>query len=84
MTAYDDVPIDDVCEYCGELQIDCHCCDSATRKRRYARSPQHDKRIGNGDDFAGDAWWDRKRNELKYVAVGRNPNMPSNKHYPER
>ena len=27
MSKYDDVPIDDVCEYCGALQIECECCD---------------------------------------------------------
>ena len=27
MTAYEDAPIDDVCEFCGKLQFECYCCD---------------------------------------------------------
>ena len=41
---------------------------------RYTREPDNDKRIGRGDDFAGDAWRDRESGEIKYVAVGQNPN----------
>ena len=27
MTAYDDAPIDEVCEFCEKLQFECFCCD---------------------------------------------------------
>ena len=27
MTAYDDAPIDEVCEFCGRLPFECFCCD---------------------------------------------------------
>lgn len=33
---------------------------------RYLRVPFYDKRIGNGDDFSGDAW-------LRWTAVGQRP-----------
>jgi hypothetical protein len=26
MTAYDDAPVDEVCEFCGMLPFECHCC----------------------------------------------------------
>ena len=41
---------------------------------RYERQPDHDRRIGRGDDFAGDAWRDRQNGEITYVAVGHDPN----------
>jgi hypothetical protein len=34
---------------------------------RYERRPELDKRIANGDDFAGDAW-------VRWTAVGHSPN----------
>lgn len=43
-------------------------------RARYIREPDNDRRIGRGDDFAGDAWRDRQTGEIKYVAVGHNPN----------
>ena len=41
---------------------------------RYVRDPAHDPRIRRGDDFAGDAWRNRETDEIRYVAVGPNPN----------
>lgn len=43
-------------------------------QERYIREPDSDKRIGRGDGFSGDAWRDRQTNEIRYVAVGHNPN----------
>ena len=39
----------------------------------WERAPEHDKRIGRGDDYAGDAWRHVETGELRYVAVGHNP-----------
>lgn len=36
----------------------------------WMRTPEHDKRIANGDDFAGDAWKYLPTGEIKYTAVG--------------
>ena len=50
---------------------------------RYLRRVEHDRRIGRGDDFAGDAWEDTTRTAnggswgalaIVYTAVGHNPN----------
>ena len=41
---------------------------------RYDRDPAHDRRIRRGDDFAGDAWRDRETDDIRYVAVGHDPN----------
>lgn len=41
---------------------------------RYERKPEHDRRIGRGDDFSGDAWIDSKTGEIVYGAVGRDRN----------
>lgn len=43
---------------------------------RFERAPEHDRRNGRGDDFAGDAWRDRETGELRHTAVGHNPNSP--------
>lgn len=43
------------------------------KNTRFARIPEHDRRIRRGDDFAGDAWRDRDTGEIKYVAVGVEP-----------
>lgn len=40
---------------------------------RFVRAPEHDRRVRRGDDFAGDAWRDRDTGEIKYVAVGVEP-----------
>ena len=40
----------------------------------YIRTPEHDRRIHRGDDFAGDAWEDIFTGKIRYVAVGYNPN----------
>lgn len=39
----------------------------------YIRDPRFDKRIGCGDDYAGDAWRDQL-GLLRWVAVGYDPN----------
>lgn len=36
---------------------------------RYVRAPEYDRRIKNGDDFAGDAY-------VRWVAVGHTPEQP--------
>ena len=36
----------------------------------WVREPSEDKRIAQGDDFAGDAWRDPKTGELRWCAVG--------------
>ena len=47
---------------------------------RYVRRPEHDKRIGRGDDFAGDAWEDTEQTiasgkmAIIYTVVGHDPN----------
>lgn len=40
---------------------------------RFVRQPEHDRRIGHGDDFAGDAWLDTQENLIVWVAVGCEP-----------
>jgi hypothetical protein len=44
---------------------------------RYIRQQQHDRRIGRGDDFAGDAYEDTATGVIVYVAVGVDPNVVS-------
>jgi len=39
----------------------------------YERAPEHDRRFSRGDDFAGDAWRNRRTGALRYVAVGTIP-----------
>lgn len=41
----------------------------------WVRDHAHDKRIGRGDDYAGDAWINRVTGEQKWTAVGQKP-MP--------
>ena len=41
---------------------------------RWSRAPEHERRIGRGDDFAGDAWRHARTGHLRWVAVGRDPN----------
>lgn len=54
-----------------------------SNKQRYIRRPEHDRRIGHGDDFAGDAWEDTTRTidggswgaqTIVYTAVNYDPN----------
>lgn len=40
----------------------------------WQRAPRFDKRFEWGDDYAGDAWRNPATGELRWVAVGRNPN----------
>lgn len=47
----------------------------------WQRTPQHDKRIANGDDYAGDAWHNSQTGEIKMVAVNHGP--PKTGHYLE-
>lgn len=53
----------------------CTCCDPT----RFVRIPEQDRRIGRGNDFAGDAWLDRHTGQIVYGAVGvdRNATKPS-------
>ncbi|MGE0373455.1 MAG: hypothetical protein AB7Q01_16465 [Gammaproteobacteria bacterium] len=37
------------------------------------RAPLHDRRIANGDDFAGDAWRDPHTGAITYTAIGHGP-----------
>jgi hypothetical protein len=41
-------------------------------------SPENNKRISNGDDFAGDAWKSKKTGEVRYVSVGVIPEFVNN------
>ena len=52
---------------------------SACNSTRFVRVPEQDRRIGRGDDFAGDAWLDRHTGQIVYGAVGvdRNATRPS-------
>jgi hypothetical protein len=38
----------------------------------FTRAPEHDRRIGRGDDFAGDAWMD-STGAITYTVVGHRP-----------
>lgn len=38
--------------------------------QRYERRPSHDRRIKRGDDFSGDAWFDRETGKIVWGAVG--------------
>lgn len=42
--------------------------------QRFARAPEHDRRMARGDDFAGDAWIDKKTFDVVYGAVGHDRN----------
>ncbi len=44
---------------------------------RFTRAPEHDRRIGRGDDFAGDAWRDNRTQRITYAAVGHGPALPA-------
>lgn len=37
---------------------------------RYVRLPERDRRFKYGDDYAGDAWIDRRTGEIRWTAVG--------------
>lgn len=39
----------------------------------WERASEHDKRIANGDAYAGDAWRNRETGAIKYTAVGKVP-----------
>lgn len=41
---------------------------------RYERAPEHDRRIGRSDDWAGDAWRDRETGKIRYTVVGHDLN----------
>lgn len=41
---------------------------------RFVRRPEEARRIGRGDDFAGDAWADTQTGALRWVAVDFDPN----------
>ena len=40
----------------------------------WERVPEQDRRIGRGDDHAGDAWRSRATGLVRWVAVGHDPN----------
>lgn len=46
---------------------------------RFVRSPQHDKRVPRGDNFAGDAWIDQETGQIVYGVVGHDRNAPENR-----
>lgn len=60
--------------HAGEQAVIANLRLGLAEPERYIREPDNDRRIGRGDDFAGDAWRDRQTGEIKYVAVGHNPN----------
>ena len=41
---------------------------------KYTRTPEHDRRIRRGDDFAGDAWLNNETGQIEYGAVGYDRN----------
>lgn len=53
----------------------CHAVQQA-EPVAWVREPSLDKRIGHGDDFAGDAWRHPLRDEIVYTAVGGKPSAP--------
>lgn len=54
----------------------CVPCNSTGKlASRFWRLKFLDRRIGRGDDFAGDCWMDLQTKERRYVAVGHNPNL---------
>jgi hypothetical protein len=44
-----------------------------TAMTKYKRAAEHDMRISNGDDFAGDAWQDTKTGRITYTDIGEQP-----------
>ena len=46
--------------------------------QRFVRAPDCDKRVANGDDFAGDAWLDQETRQIVYGAVGHDRNAAAN------
>lgn len=44
----------------------------------WQRAPELDKRIGRGDDFAGDAWKHISNGKVHYVSVGVTPKWVEN------
>lgn len=52
------------------FSVACELCKGEGKTLRYVRRPTQDKRIGNGDDFAGDAWFDQAERKIVYGAVG--------------
>jgi hypothetical protein len=63
----------------------CPVCKGAGETQRFVRAPDCDKRLANGDDFAGDAWLDQKTRQIVYGAVGHDRNAAANAslHSPE-
>lgn len=54
----------------------CPTCEgTGSVGHRYVRRPWKDRRIGRGDDFAGDCWLDLETHQVRYVAVDHNPNL---------
>lgn len=56
----------------------CPVCNGACETLRFVRVPNCDKRIANGDDFAGDAWLDQETRRIVYGAVGHDLNATAN------
>jgi hypothetical protein len=48
--------------------------DGSRESVRFVRAPDHDMRVAHGDDFAGDAWLDRKTRQIVYGTVGHDRN----------
>lgn len=59
--------------------VACPVCNGAGRTKRFVRTPDCDKRIANGDDFAGDAWLDQETRQIVYGAVGHDRNLSTTK-----
>lgn len=49
---------------------------AAPAQPQWQRIPERDKRIGRGDDFAGDAWIDPASGCVQYTVVGQQPSAP--------
>lgn len=50
--------------------------------KTYLRAPEHDRRIQQGDDFAGDAWRLRGTERIYYTVVGGDPNYAPSVFHP--
>ena len=58
--------------------VACPVCNGDGETLRFVRAPDCDKRVANGDNFAGDAWLDQETRQIVYGAVGHDRNATAN------
>ena len=58
--------------------VACQVCKGDGETLRFVRAPDCDKRVANGDDFAGDAWLGQDTRQIVYGAVGHDRNETAN------